>query len=149
MSDSSAVLEIDRPPAEVYAYVTDPLRFPRWQLDVVSVTPAVPGPIGLGSRFTTVRRIGSADRATTQEITDLVPGVSWAARGVDGPIRPDATVTVTSLDGGARTRLTLTLTFRGSGLGVALLPLVRKAAAKGAPLSHANLKRLLDSHTED
>jgi uncharacterized protein YndB with AHSA1/START domain len=134
-------IEIDRPPDEVFAYATDPARFPEWQGDVVRVE--VDGH-DVGSRFTTVRRIGGADRDMVQEITENQPPRSWAARGVGGPIRPHATVAVEPLDGGERSRVTFGLDFDGRGMAELLVPLVRRLAAKGAPLSHQRLKDLLE-----
>ena len=137
-------IEIDRPPDEVFTYVTDPTRFPEWQRDVVRVHIEGGGPLGVGSRFTTTRRIGGVERTITQEITDATAPRSWAARGVDGPIRPTASVTVEPLDGGARSRLTFTLDFEGRGLGKPLVPAVRRQASKAAPTSYRHLKERLE-----
>jgi uncharacterized protein YndB with AHSA1/START domain len=130
------------PPEQVYAYVTDPSRFPEWQADVVSVT--LHG-TGLGSRFTTTRRIGRSERRMIQEVTEIDPPRSWAARGVDGPIRPSATLAIEPLDGGARSRVTIALDFEGHGIGVPLVPMVRRMAAKGAPMSYRTLTQRLES----
>jgi uncharacterized protein YndB with AHSA1/START domain len=134
-------IEIDRPPDEVFAYATDPARFPEWQGDVVRVD--VDGH-GVGDRFTTVRRIGRADRDMVQEIVENQPPRSWAARGVAGPVRPNATVTIEPLDGGQRSRVTFSLDFDGRGMAELLVPVVRRMAAKGAPISHRRLKELLE-----
>jgi uncharacterized protein YndB with AHSA1/START domain len=83
-------IEIARPPEEVFSYVTDPSRFAEWQHDVVSVRMEGGRPPGVGSRFTTTRRIGGTERTMTQEITEIDAPRSWAAHGVDGPIRPNA-----------------------------------------------------------
>jgi hypothetical protein len=69
----------------------------------------------------------------------------WAARGIDGPIRPHATATVEPLDGGARSHVTFTLGFDGHGLGVPLLPLVRRQSRRRAPTSYRNLKKRLET----
>jgi len=37
MPPNVTTIEIARPPAEVFAYVTDPSRFPEWQRDIVGV----------------------------------------------------------------------------------------------------------------
>jgi uncharacterized protein YndB with AHSA1/START domain len=142
-------LEIARPPEEVYAYVTDPSRFPEWQHDVVRVRIQGGRPLSAGSRFTTTRRIGPAEQTMTQEITELSPPRRWAARGVDGPLRPSAEVTVEPLAGGTRSRVTIALDFEGQGIGK-LLPLeaIRRMATKTAPKSYRNLKeRLEQEHT--
>ena len=140
-----STIEIARPPDEVYAYVTDPSRFPEWQHDVARVRLEADRPPGVGSRFTTTRRIGRVEQTTIQEITRLDPPTSWAARGVDGPFRPSADITVEPLDGGARSRVTFALDFEGQGIG-RLLPLeiIRRMAAKSAPRSYRNLKQRLE-----
>jgi uncharacterized protein YndB with AHSA1/START domain len=66
-------IEIDRPPEEVFSYVTDPARFAEWQYDVVSVRLEDGRPPNVGSRFTTTRRLGRAERTMTQEITEINP----------------------------------------------------------------------------
>src|SRR5262245_30473174 len=80
MSAQVSTIEIERPPDRVFAYITDVRRFPEWQDDVVRVEVD-------GERFVTTRKIAGQDRITTQVITDNNPPTSWAARGIDGPIR--------------------------------------------------------------
>jgi uncharacterized protein YndB with AHSA1/START domain len=145
MSALVSTIEIARPPDEVFAYVTDPTRFPEWQYDVVSVRMEGTDPPGVGTRFTTTRRIGRGERTMTQEITKIDIPWHWAAQGVDGPIRPSADLAVEPLDNGARSRLTIALDFAGHGPGVLLVPMIRRMAAKGAPLSYQNLKKRLAS----
>jgi len=137
-------VEITRPPDEVFTYVTDPSRFPEWQHDVVSVRIEGDGRPGVGSRFTTTRRIGGVERTMTQEITEVSPPRSWVVHGVDGPIRPNANVTVEPLDDGARSRVTFALDFEGHGIGKPLLPAVRRQTLKVAPTSYRNLKERLE-----
>jgi uncharacterized protein YndB with AHSA1/START domain len=130
-------IDIARPPDEVFAYVTDPARFGEWQRDVVAVRVE-------GDRFTTTRRIGGVERTMTQEITERTAPRRWSARGVDGPVRPSATVTVEPLGGGAGSRVTFTLDFEGHGIGRPLLPAVRRQAARAAPVSYRSLKERLE-----
>src|SRR3712207_5145121 len=131
-----STIEIGRPPSEVFALVTDPMRFTEWQADVVSVRMLD------GARFVTTRRIRGAERTMTQQIVRADPPHGWAVRGIDGPIRPHASVTVEPLDSGRRSRVTFTLEFTGHGIGVPLAPMVRRQAAKGAPHSYRRLKEL-------
>src|SRR5918995_1410164 len=108
-------IQIDRPPEEVFLYVTDPTRFAEWQYDVVSVRLEDGRPPGVGSRFTTTRRIGRAERTMTQEITEINHPRSWAAHGVAGPIRPSASISVEPLNDSTRSRVTFALVSRGMG----------------------------------
>ncbi|NUT35240.1 MAG: SRPBCC family protein [Hamadaea sp.] len=138
MEELVSTIEIARPPADVYAYATDPLRFSEWQGDVVRVE------VLDGERYTTTRRMTGGERTFTQRIVRDEPPSVWAATGVDGPVRPHASITVEPIGEGATSRVTFTLAFEGHGVGVPLLPLVRRQAAKGAPVSYAKLKAILE-----
>jgi hypothetical protein len=72
------------------------------------------------------------------------PPRSWAAHGVDGPIRPAANITIDPLNDGARSRVTFALDFEGHGIGKPLVPAVRRQALKVAPTSYRNLKERLE-----
>lgn len=78
--------ELARPAEEVFAYVTDPSAFPEWQQGVVSGHMDAPT-TRVGSKCTTVRRIGGREREVTTEITEYDPPQRWGDRGIDGPIR--------------------------------------------------------------
>jgi uncharacterized protein YndB with AHSA1/START domain len=49
-------VEIERPPDDVFAFVTDPAAYPCWQPSLVRVEPHVPGLLRLGSEATEARR---------------------------------------------------------------------------------------------
>jgi uncharacterized protein YndB with AHSA1/START domain len=139
MAPLVSTIEIARPPREVFAVATDPRRFADWQPDVVHVRMLD------GSRLATTRRMRGGERTIVQQITQNDPPSTWAVRGVEGPIRPHATITVEPIGDGAASRVTFTLDFEGHGLGVPLVPLVRRQAEKAAPVSYGNLKRLLET----
>ncbi len=68
------VAEIDAPPEEVYAYLLDFPRHPEWTTPGhdVRITPADPGPVAVGSSFTSeAHQFGSQrDRI---DVTELRP----------------------------------------------------------------------------
>jgi uncharacterized protein YndB with AHSA1/START domain len=57
-----STIDVARPPADVFSYVTDPSRFHEWQKGVVNGHMEGPGPPGVGSKCVTTRRIGVAER---------------------------------------------------------------------------------------
>ena len=141
-----STMDIARPPEQVFAYVTDPTRFGEWQQDVISGSWQGDEPIGIGSRYTTNRRVGSKERTTTQEITEFSAPHRWAVRGIDGPVRVLARVTVEPIDDNKSSRLTLELDFEGHGIGKLLVPfVVRPQTRKISPYSYQNLKQRLES----
>lgn len=144
MAPIVSIIDIARPVEEVFRYVTDPTHFTEWQDDVVGVRTSASGPLGVGARFTTTRRIGGVDRTMTQEITQVSAPTSWAVRGVDGPIRPHARITIEPIGDGQSSRITFALDFEGHGIGVPLVPLVRRQTRRRAPRSYDNVKDLLE-----
>lgn len=145
MAPITTSIEIARPAEDVFAYVTDPSRFPEWQQGVVSgrldtATPRV------GSRCTTVRKIGGREREVITELTACDPPHRWSDRGIEGPIRAMVTVTVEPLADRSRSRLTIEVDFTGHGIGRLLVPLVvRRQAARENPESVKRLKDRLEA----
>jgi uncharacterized protein YndB with AHSA1/START domain len=138
-------IEIARPAEDVFAYVTDPSSFPKWQQGVASghmdsATTRV------GSRCTTVRRIGGREREVITEITECDPPNRWADRGIEGPIRAIVAVTVEPLADRSRSRVTIAVDFTGHGFGKVLVPLVvRRQAARENPENMRRLKQRLEA----
>ena len=137
-------VDIDRPPADVYAYATDPRKFPEWQKDVaaVKVTDGAPG--ALGSTFDTIRHFAGMQQSYTQEVTEAEPPNRWASRGVGGAIRANGAVTIAPLSGGQSSRVTFSITFESGWLGKAVMPMVIRQIRAGAPKSFQNLKQILE-----
>lgn len=145
MTPILATVDIDRPQADVFNYVTDPARFDEWQSGVVAGS-MEHGPPAVGSKFSTTRRIGGMERASTSEVTTVAPPERWAVRGTDGPIRATVDVVVEPLDGPSRSRVTIAVDFAGHGIGKLLVPLVvRREAEKEMPANMQRLKARLEA----
>lgn len=136
-------IEVGRPAEQVFAFATDPTRFPEWQGDVLAVRMESGSPGVVGSTFVTRRRITGLEVEQRQEVVGVTPGRSWRVRALDGPVRADASVDVEPIDA-LRSRVRFTLDFAGPGVGRLLLPRVRRSAARRAPVSYQTLKELLE-----
>lgn len=146
MAPITTTSEVARPPAEVFAYVTDPTRFGEWQEGVVGGRVEGDEPHAVGDKCFTTRRIGGTERSVTSVITHIDPPEAWGVRGVDGPIRATVDVTVAPLNDGQRSRVTIELDFAGHGIGKLLVPLiVRRSAQKEMPANLDRLKSRLES----
>ena len=146
MAPISTTMEVARPPAEVFAYVTDPTRFVEWQQGVLSGHMDGDGPHRVGDICRTTRQIGGSERSVTSEITHIDPPKTWGVRGIDGPVRAIVDVAVTPLNEGQRSQVTIELDFTGHGIGKLLVPLVvRRSARKEMPANLDNLKRRLET----
>jgi hypothetical protein len=137
--------EVDRAAAEVFAYATDPARFPEWQADVTEGHLDQPGPPKVGARCLTTRRIGGAGRTVTSQVTYAGPPRTWGVRGIDGPIRAAVNLTVEPLTD-STSRLTIAVGFDGHGIGKILVPLLaRRQAHKEMLANIATLKRHIEA----
>jgi uncharacterized protein YndB with AHSA1/START domain len=145
MTPITTTIDVARPPEQVFAYVTDPSTMHEWQQGCVTGHMDAPT-TRVGSKCTTVRKIGGREREVTTEITDYDPPRRWADRGIDGPIRAIVAVTVEPLADGSSSRLTIDLDFTGHGIGRLLVPLVvRRQAAREMPDNMSRLKQRLDT----
>jgi uncharacterized protein YndB with AHSA1/START domain len=144
MSSIVLNIEIARPPDEVFSYVTDPKRFAEWQEDAVRGDLEAGSPSDVGSRFTITRRIGRAEMTTMWEITEINPPRSWAAHGINGPIRATTHITVAPLGDSAGSCVTIGVDFKGHGIGKLLVPLVRQLGRKDSSTNCRNLKERLE-----
>jgi uncharacterized protein YndB with AHSA1/START domain len=130
---------IARPPADVFAYVTDPAKLGTWQ-DAEEIVQLTPGPVGAGTRFREVHRAMGRRREEITEVTSFDPGRRFAIRVVDGP-PVDGSWEFAPADGGRATRLTLTPTARVPRLA---RPLVEAATALVFRRFHRRLKDALE-----
>jgi hypothetical protein len=139
MAPITTSIEVARPAEEAFAYVIDPTTFPEWQQGVTRGR-LDSAPTHVGSKCTTIRKIGGREREVITEITEYDPPRRWADRGISGPIRAIVAVNVEPLADGSRSRVTIELDFTGHGIGRLLVPLlVRRQAASEMP---GNMKRL-------
>jgi uncharacterized protein YndB with AHSA1/START domain len=144
MAPITTSTEVARSAEEVFAYVTDPSTMHEWQRGCVSGHMDAPT-TRVGSKCTTIRRIGGREREVTTEITEYDPPRRWADRGIDGPIRAVVAVTVEPLADASRSRLTIELDFTGHGIGRLLVPLVvRRQAAREMPENMRRLKQRVE-----
>jgi uncharacterized protein YndB with AHSA1/START domain len=100
-------LDIDRPPAEVFAYVTDAERLPEWQSSAVEAR--WQGEKARGARIHEVRKFLGRRMDSDLEVTEYEPDRLFALKAVSGPVPFSVHQTLEPRDGGTR------LTFVGEG----------------------------------
>src|SRR5947209_5711205 len=139
------IIEIDRSPAEVFAYLDQLDRHGEWQTSIQEVTDISGRPTAVGTRATERRKVPGGVREMTYQITEHEPPRRVAFKGLDGPVRPVGTVVVEPLDNGSRSRLRLEFDVRGQGFGKLIAPLVRFDARRHIAADQRRLKERLES----
>jgi len=129
-------VKIRRPPADVFDFVArDHWRnHPRWDPNVVDMTPLDPGPIRAGSRARVRRKRGADDEVLT--VLAFEPDARWVSQTQIGPF----SLTMTALiepAGEGTSRLELIADTHARGVVGLLLPLL-------APVFGRQMRRSLD-----
>ena len=130
---------IERPPEDVYAFLSDPGNLPKWQSEVLEIRQESP------TRFTEVRTFVGRRVESTLDVTAADPGREFSLRATAGPVRFTVRHLLEPAGEGA-TRVRLVGETQGAGglfkLGGRLL---RRAAERRAEEDFARLKQLLES----
>ena len=85
MIDFTIETHLDRSPATVFEYISDPERLPTWQTNTVSSVPMSDGPLGVGSRLREVHRgPGGKELVSVVEVSEYDPGRVFALEVVEG-----------------------------------------------------------------
>jgi uncharacterized membrane protein len=137
-------IEIDRPQAEVFAYLAEVEKHGEWQTDLIESKLKTDGPVGVGTQVSDTRKVPGGPREMTYEITEHDPPRKSSWKGLNGPVRADGSVVVESIGDGARSRVTVELDLKGYGIGVLIAPIARMQASKQVPKNQARLKEILE-----
>jgi carbon monoxide dehydrogenase subunit G len=92
-------IRIERPVEDVFALLSDPLRFPRWNSAVTSVR-------ATGASYAMERSLPTGRAENELEVVAREPSTRFAIRTISGPtpfayeyrLRPDGAATVVELD---------------------------------------------------
>jgi carbon monoxide dehydrogenase subunit G len=134
---------INRPPQEVFDYVTNPANYAKWSSGIQSAEWTSDGPPGVGSTVKGVAKFLGRKIEFVTEITGWDPPNLWRVKSVGGPIPFESTSKFEAQGDGTL----LTETFQGELGGFFKLAegLVGKQFEKQIEAERAALKLLLES----
>jgi uncharacterized membrane protein len=145
MAPIVSVIEVNRSPDDVFAYLDQLERHGEWQPAIVATSGVSSGPVGVGTRATDMRRGPAGTKiSVTYEIVEHDPPRRVRFEGVNGAVRPSGTITVEPVDGGAKSSVRLELDFVGRGIGKLLASMARRQAVKVVPSDQQRLKERLE-----
>ena len=134
---------INRPPQEVFDFVTNLSNDPQWQNRIESVERLSDGPIGIGSTWRYVTStLGRKNKADIQ-MTSYDPPYQSSVKAVNGPVPFENTHTFQAQDGG--TLLTFTGQAEFGGFFKMAEGLAGKQLEKQMEADTAALKKLLEA----
>jgi carbon monoxide dehydrogenase subunit G len=136
-------IEIARPAADVFGFLTDLDNLPRWQPSVRDIE--WKAPLELGATFAETREMLGRRARSRLEVTALEPGREFSIRVVEGPVPLTVRHLLEPTEAG--TRLTLEAEGEAGGLMRLAAPIAERAAARQASQDLERLKQLLEGVT--
>lgn len=136
-----ATIDIDRPAADVFAFVADVTNMPHWQPQIVETVRA--DPPALGATFEQRVQTPMRDVDSVGEVTAFEAGERFAITTEGGPLKTQATFDFSESGGTTTVSMQLRVDAVNAAFKLAL-PVVSRAMRKGVPENLATLKSLLE-----
>lgn len=144
MIDFTIETQIERPPQEVFDYVTDSEKLPSWQTNTVSAVPETAGPLGLGARIREVHRGPGGKRVESLvEVSEFEPARLFALTMIEGSLPMDARIELQPA-GAAGTLMRFRVQGKLSGAMRLAQPLLSLGLRRQFEQHCARLKRALE-----
>jgi len=136
--------EIDRPRAEVAAYVSDPDNAIAWYENITSVRWESPPPAKVGSRIAFLARFLGRELAYTYEVREIVGDERFVMSTAQGPFPMETTYSWEDTASGG-TRMTLRNRGEPAGFSRIATPALAAAMRRANRKDLARLKALLET----
>ena len=129
---------VRRPPAEVFAYMTDPANLAAWQPSKIAVEPLTDGPPRQGYRVRERTKIGLRQWDQIVEFTEFEPGRALTTHIVEGSMPVDGRWTFAE-DGSGGAHVSLIAEGELSGMTRLFEPVLKRGIARSFRQYHALL----------
>jgi len=136
---------INRPPAEVFAFLADLENLPQWNYALSETRKISDGPVGVGSRYLQTRTLPTRSEETL-EVTSYEPDHLLAIHGPLGPFQADVSYVVTAAEGG--TSLSNTMDLQPAGAARLIAPLAASRVKSAVATNLGALKQLLETRDQ-
>jgi uncharacterized membrane protein len=138
-------VRIERPIEEVFAYVSDPTNFPRWNSAVRAVGKTSAGGNAVGSTYVMERQLPSGRAVNDLEVVACERPRAFGVRTTSGPTPFVYRYQFSSRNG--ETLVQLDAEVEPPGVAVLVPLLARRAVRSGVDDNFASLKEILEQHS--
>jgi uncharacterized protein YndB with AHSA1/START domain len=142
----SATTVIDRPIAEVFAFLADGTNDPKFSPRVQEIRQTTDGPVGAGTVFESKVKDAGMTTSRKFELTDVQAPtrIRWTERSKNLVTVPDGGYDLESVSD-TQTRVTIQNTFEGHGFGKLIVGFALRAAIKDAPAFAQRIKSAVEA----
>jgi len=147
MAKIEASVIIDRPIEEVWTFISDISKIPKWITEVVELRQTSAGPLGVGATCDFREKMRNTTMTVSSRVTEYEPNRRLSFEHLSGPGKGSKiTFSVDPIEG--KTKFTNTNNMKFSGfyklLGPFVTPSLRRAVISGL----GNAKRILESEAK-
>lgn len=143
MFDVEESIVIDRPVADVFAFVTDQTNAHKWQRGIVGVRRLTADPIGVGTRHEVVRKFLGREISLTNEYVRYDPNQVVTFTAISGPTAMDVSYLTEPVPGG--TKLTCQMRMDQRGVFRLTDSIVGRSMKRDFAAAFRTLKGMLES----
>ncbi len=139
-----ASVDIGRPPARVFEYLSNFENNPTWQSGMRHARFTSDPPLRVGSTYEQVARFLGRRIVSSFEVTEFIPGESISIASVGGSFPIQITRRVQALSDSS-TRVTADISGQPGRMFLIATPLLRWIVQRSGNKDYANLKRILEA----
>jgi uncharacterized protein YndB with AHSA1/START domain len=145
-NEFSASTVIDRPIADVFAFLADGTNDPKFSPRVQEIRQTTDGPVGAGTVFESKVKDAGMTTSRKFELTDVQAPtrIRWTERSKNIVTVPDGGYDLESVSD-AQTKVTIHNTFEGHGFGKLIVGFALRAAIKDAPAFAQRIKSAVEA----
>jgi uncharacterized membrane protein len=143
MITNEKIITINRPVEEVFAYVGDLQNGPKWQKALVEAWRLNGGPLGIGSKFSSIRKFMGRKMSSVIQFTAFELNKKIVFKSISGSSPFEQTFLFEPMAGG--TRLTTRLALQTSGLMGLAQPVIASGLKREVDENFGILKELLET----
>jgi uncharacterized protein YndB with AHSA1/START domain len=142
----SASTVIDRPIADVFAFLADGTNDPKFSPRVQEIRQTTDGPVGVGTVFESKVKDAGMTTSRRFELTDVQAPtrIRWTERSKNLVTVPDGGYDLESVSD-TQTKVTIQNTFEGHGFGKLIVGFALRAAIKDAPAFAQRIKSAVEA----
>jgi uncharacterized protein YndB with AHSA1/START domain len=142
----SASTVIDRPIADVFAFLANGTNDPKFSPRVQEIRKTTDGPVGAGTVFESTVKDAGMTTSRKFELTDVETPtkIRWTERSKNVVTVPDGGYDLESVSD-SQTKVTIQNTFEGHGFGKLIVGFALRAAIKDAPAFAQRIKSAVEA----
>jgi uncharacterized protein YndB with AHSA1/START domain len=142
----SASTVIDRPIAEVFAFLADGTNDPKFSPRVQEIRKTTDGPVGAGTVFESTVKDAGMTTSRKFELTDVQAPtkIRWTERSKNVVTVPDGGYDLEPVSD-TQTKVTIQNTFEGHGFGKLIVGFALRSAIKDAPAFAQRIKSAVEA----